>query len=284
MADDLQEIQDFRGLSAGTIVRRISGEKEQQGVFVKLTDENDGFIAGDVLDLKAGEFLAEIGVVRPVDGDKLYQRTSNFNQGGEQAEQALGVVRGWTLYRDNPTLQNEITEFVSAAFSPAQILAWKKDDALKNVFVPIQQRFKIGRFKEKIDYDKIRKERFNEQLVNLQSGKHLTYVAFVPREGSHMPMFYSIGTKPHLETVKQLEREPYSFRPNHGGHIKCVSEEPGQPKRFLMDAGSNDLGAGMHTSLATAEMLVENLLALYTGDFEVKPVPGRDAFGLQQSY
>jgi hypothetical protein len=220
--------------------------------------------------------------VRPADGDKLYVHKSRFD-GGEKANEALEIVQSWTLFRDQPALQTDILNFVQTAFSPAQLLAWKKEDSLKFVFVPIQQRFKIGRFKEKIDYDKVRLERFRDQMARLQSGKHMTYVAFIPREGSHMPMFYSIGTKPHLETMKVLEREPFGFRPNHGGHIKCLSEEAGQPKRFLMDAGSNDLGAGMNTSLATAEMVVESLLALY-GDFEIKPVPGRDAFGIQQSY
>lgn len=282
MLDYLQEIQDYKTLAAGTVVRRVAGEKDQQGAFVRVTDENDGIIIAEVLDLKTGEYLAEAGIVRPAAGDKLYAHNTRFD-GGDKSNEALEIVRSWVLFRDHPALQKDIYDFVQTAFSPAQLLTWKKEDSLKFLFVPVQQRFKIGRFKEKIDYDKVRLDRFRDQLANLQSGKHMTYVAFIPREGSHMPMFYSIGTKPHLETMKVLEREPYAFRPNHGGHIKCVSEEPGEPKRFLVDAGSNDLGAGMHTSLATAEMIVENMLQLY-GDFEYKPVPGRDAFGIQQSY
>ncbi|MCR9142458.1 MAG: hypothetical protein NXI24_09420 [bacterium] len=284
MPDDsyLQEIQDFSSLEAGSVIRRVVGEKDQQGSYIRATDENDGIIVAEVLDLKAGEFLAEAGIVRPADGDKLYVHKTKFD-GGDKANDALEIVQSWTLFKNEPNFQAEILEFVQMAFSPAQLLAWKKEDSLKNLFVPIQQRFKIGRFKEKVDYDKIRLERFRDQMTRLQSGKHMTYVAFIPREGSHKPMFYSIGTKPHLETMKVLEREPYSFRPNHGGHIKCLSEEEGQPKRFLMDAGSNDLGAGMNTSLATAEMVVESLIELYA-DFEIKPVPGRDAFGIQQSY
>jgi hypothetical protein len=282
MLDYLQSLQDINALSPGSIVRRVAGEKDQQGCFVRLTDEGDGLIVTEVLDLKAGEYLAEAGIVRPAPGEQLYVHNSKFD-GSEGANDALEIVRTWVLFREQPALQREILEFVQRAFSPAQLLRWKKEDSLKYLFVPVQQRFKIGRFKEKVDYDKIRLERFQEQLAALHSGKHMTYVAFIPREGSHVPMFYSIGTKPHLETMKSLEREPFGFRPNHGGHIKCVSEEPGEMKRFLVDAGSNDLGAGMHTSLATAEMIVENLLSLY-GDFEYKPVPGRDAFGLQQSY
>ena len=282
MPDYLQEISDFKSLEAGTVVRRVLGDKDQQGAFIKLTDEQDGLILAEVLDLKAGEYLAEAGIVRPAPDQKLYAHKSRFD-GSPTANEALEIVKSWVLFRDTPALQQDILNFVQMAFSPDQLLAWKKEDSLKFVFVPVQQRFKIGRFKEKIDYDKVRTERFQQQLAALNSGKHMTYIAFIPREGSHMPMFYSAGTKPHLESIKLLEREPYSFRPNHGGHIKCVSEEPGQPKRFLVDAGSNDLGAGMNTSLATAEMIVENMLALYK-DYEYKPVPGRDAFGLQQSY
>ncbi len=128
----------------------------------------------------------------------------------------------------------------------------------------------------------MRVERFGEALRSLFGGKHMTYVAFIPREGSSDPMFYTIGTKPHLETMKQLEREPFGFRPNNGGHIKCVDEGEGKPV-LLVDAGSNDLGAGMHTPLAIAELVVEALKKLYP-DLEYRPMAGRGAFGLQQSY
>ncbi len=283
MESYLKEVSDLSTIEKGSVVRRQGNGKNQQGHYVRPADEGEGLIVAEVLDLSTGEYIAEAGILRPTDGDTFYVHQSRFGQDAEKTQSALEVVKSWSLFEKSPALHQDILAFVQAAFSPEQVLAWKRNDELKNLFVPIQQKFKIGRFEEKIDYDKVREERFGEQLVALHSGKHMTYVAFIPREGSHKPMFYSIGTKPHLETLKNLEREPFAFRPNHGGHIKCVIEEAGEQKQFLVDAGSNDLGAGMHTSVAIAEMVVEALLELYP-DHAYKPLPGREAFGLQQSY
>jgi hypothetical protein len=279
----LRPVTDFRSVAAGQVVRRIGGEKDQQGRFVRINDEGDGMIVVEVVDLKTHEYLAEVGVIRPATGDALYVHDSQFGDDPISRE-ALDTVKNWSLLREHPELRDGILEFVQSAFSPAQIRDWKKRDHLRWLFVPIQHKFKIGRHKEKIDWDKKRDELFLHELRALNSGKHMTYVAFIPRDTNHQPMYYTYGTKPHLETMKQLEREPFAFRPNQGGHIKCVDERDGV-KVILVDAGSNDLGAGMHTPLAIAEMVVEGLKKLYPGEsFEYRPLPGREAFGLEQSY
>ena len=78
-----------------------------------------------------------------------------------------------------------------------------------------------------------------------------------------------------------LEGE-FAFHPNHGGHIKCVLDQD-EEATLLVDAGSNDLGAGIAASLATAEMIAEALKTLYP-EFRYQPLAGRGAFGIQQSY
>ncbi|MCB1324052.1 MAG: hypothetical protein H7A21_01035 [Spirochaetales bacterium] len=282
MEDYLEEVSDIQAFRAGDIVRRIGKQKDQQGGYRSLTEDGSGLIVVEVLDLAQEAFVAEAGIIRPEADQRIYRHKSRFDE-DQRAQDAMEILLSWTLFREHAALQGAMVQFVQTAYSPAQILKWKKDDRLRSLFVPVQQRFKIGRFKEKVDLDLLRRERFREQLQALHSGKHMTYVAFIPRDTNNEPMFFSIGTKPHLETKKVLEREQYAFHPNHGGHIKCLADDPEKPKLLLVDAGSNDLGAGMHAPLATAEMIVEALKEAYP-EFEYEAVEGRGAFGIQQSY
>lgn len=281
LPDCVTPVAELQQLQSGAIVRRRAPGKDQQGRFVRLQEDGQSFVVEDVIDLVQHEYLAEAGIIRPGPGEQLYQYDSVFGE-DPLSREALDTLSGWSLYKEHPELRNEITQFVRRAFSPSQIKDWKRKESLRSLFVTIQHRFRIGRHREKTDWNKVRLERFGEALRSLHSGKHMTYVAFIPRDSSHEPMYFTIGTKPHLETSKQLEREPFAFRPNHGGHIKCVEEVEGV-KVVLVDAGSNDLGAGMHTPLAIAEMVAEGLKRLYP-DLDYRPVPGREAFGLQQSY
>lgn len=273
---------DIPSLPAGCIVRRLGGGKDQQGRFIKPSDDGKAMVVMDVIDLSQQEYLTEGGIVRPDEGDILLRHKHHFED-SPKAEAAMQIIQGWPLYRDREELQQPITEFVQNAFSPEEILAMKKADDLKPLFVTIQHRFQIGRHTPKIDWEKVRWERFQEALDALYDGNHLTYVAFIPSDMNHDPKFFSIGTKPHVETVKQLEREEFYFKPTNGGHIKVVSALNETPKRFLVDAGSNEYGAGVKASISTAELICDMLEKIHPGA-EYIPVKGRDAYGVQQSY
>ncbi len=277
----LIKVESLAEFSQGMVVRRVGSGKIQQGGFVKLTDDGQGMILLNVIDLKVGEFAAEAGVIKPEPGDELYRHPARGENAALQ-EKARQVLANWALYSKHPELVNEMLEFMEVAFSAEHVLYLKRNEMLPFLFVPLQERFKIGKHEEKIDWEKIRDERFAQKITELTEGKHITYVAFIPTDTSHEPMFYSIGTKPHIETMKNLEREPFAFKPNRGGHIKIVSARD-EPRKYVVDAGSNDLGRGMHTSRAVAETIT---LALqeYFPDFEFIPLPGRDAYGLQQSW
>ncbi|MCB1307905.1 MAG: hypothetical protein KDK30_06995 [Leptospiraceae bacterium] len=281
MESYLENITSETALTEGEVIRRTNAEKDQQGAFRKLTEDGAGWIVTDVIDISKGEYISEAGIIRPTDGDQLYRHKSRFGTDNEDDE-ALEILYSWPLYRDSPRLQKSMLEFCRASFSPQQLLSWKKNDDLKKLFVPMQQKFKIGRFVEKVDVNKLRDNRFREQLLAMHSGKHMTYICFLPQGQNMKPLFFSYGTKPHIETLKELQRQPFAFKPTHGGHIKCVREEGGQ-KEFLVDAGSNEFGVGMQTPLSTAEMVVDALQENWP-EFDYTPVPGRDAFGLQQSY
>ena len=277
-----KKIDSADSLSAGDIVRRVSqsGDKDQQGMFVKLDDDKSLLVA-EVLDINAGNYIAEGGKLRLEPTDTIYRGVNTFRS-SPAAEDARKVLTAWPLLKDHADIQDQIITFFEAAYFPEQILDLKKSDNLKLVFVPTQEKFKIGKFKEKVNWNQVREEKFTQALNSLADGKHLTYIAFIPTDSNHKPLFYTIGTKPHLETHKNLEREAYYFKPTHGGHIKIVSAE-NEPKKFIVDAGSNEYGVGVKTSVSTAEFVTDALAEIYP-DYIFQPLPGRDAYGTQQSY
>lgn len=277
-----QQVNSIGEIPGGSIAIRKNEAKFQQGGSLGLNEGGDGLVVSDVLNLNDFTYLAEAGIIKPAEGDLLYRCDDTFAN-SSKADRAREVLQGWTLFQKYAPLQKDMLAFLYNSFCPEQILTWKKEEQLSNLFVPMQQKFKIGKFTEKVDYDKELVDRFRNQLSELYDGKHLTYVAFIPREKNKLPRFYSIGTKPHLETRSNLREHPGGFNPNMGGHIAVLSREDEVPKRFLVDAGSYDLGAGMQTSLAVAELVTTNLSKLYP-DFQFKPVAGRGAHGAQQSY
>jgi hypothetical protein len=280
MEHHLTKVEELDSLKSGDIIRRVSPAREQQGVFVKR--EADGaLIVCDVIDLVECAFLAEAGVIRPGPEDEIFRLGHRFGE-ASNSEQARQVVRNWSLFREYPAIQKEIMTFVENTYTTNQIMELNKSGNLRALFVPIQQKFKIGKFTEKVDWDKIRDDRFKQALEAMGEGGHMTYVAFIPGEQNHKPLFYTIGTKPHQETIVALNREHFAFKPSHAGHIKLLSSVEGK-KHFAVDAGSNFLGAGIHTSLPTAEMVTDALDELFPGH-RFEAMAGRGAFGIQQSY
>ncbi|MCE9597515.1 MAG: hypothetical protein K8S54_06065 [Spirochaetia bacterium] len=280
MEELLQEVSDLQTLKEGDILRRQSPTRKQQGVFVKHNPEG-GLILCDVVDLLECTFAAEAAVIRPLPEDKILLATGPFDD-GKRSQEATQIVLNWSLFREHPEHQKAILQFIKSVYFPIQIIELNKAGNMREVFVPVQQKFKIGKFKEKIDWEKIRDEKFVAAIEALAEGAHMTYVAFIPGEQNHKPLFYTIGTKPHQETIVALNREQFAFKPTHAGHIKILSEGTDK-KRFIADAGSNFLGAGIHTSLPTAEMVTEALKELFP-NYEFQAIAGRGAFGIQQSY
>ncbi len=280
--DFLRPIEVVTALVAGQVLRRISPDRVIQGGVRGLTEAGDGAIVAEVVNLHTPSFVAEAGIVRPGSEDRLFVLEDSFSGRTEDAP-ALQIVREWVLFREHRSLQSAILDFVRTSYSPRHLLHLKRNELLAQLFVPVQERFKIGKFQETVDWEAVGAKRFLDLLNSLDDGKHITYVAFIPKETSGQPRFYSIGTKPHLETLASLKREPFAFRPNHGGHIKIVSAQGEEPRRFVVDAGSNDLGSGMHTALAVANLVTEALREAYPGP-EYTPLAGRGAHGLHQSY
>lgn len=279
--DFLQPVSDLTNIAPGTILRRTAPDRTQQGGFRGLNETGDAAIVAEVVTMHTPGFVAEVGLVRPGPEDKLHVLTDTFGSGDDQ--QALLVLQEWVLFREHASLQADMLQFMRTSYSPRQILFLKTRDLLAHLFVPLQQRFKIGKFKEKVDWVAVAAERFKQHLDTLEDGAHITYVAFIPKDTSGLPRFYSVGTKPHLETLARLKREPFGFPPNHGGHIKVVSEVGETPRRFVVDAGSNDLGSGSYTALAVAQFVTDALAQIYPGA-EYVPLAGRGAHGLHQSY
>jgi hypothetical protein len=265
-------------LKMGTIVRRINDEKDQQGCFVKY-DEDENLILVNVIDLKQVSFLASEGLLKR-EGDEIYYYESSFKKNPKSTE-ALNIIKEWALYEKNPELQKGILRFVQSVFVPQQIIQWQKEDTLVNLFVPIQQKFRIGRFKERRNPDRMMKDQFRQWLEELQPGDHLTYVAMIPQSSGYKPGFFSAGTRPHQVTESVLLDAEFNFQPTHAGHVR-VERKKGTAV-FYVDAGSNYLGRGNKTPIRIAKE-VSGAMAKTYPDFTFIPLQGRDAFGNAQSY
>jgi len=262
-----------------SILRRINKEKIQQGVFTGM-DDNGGYILVNVIDIADSSYLADAGIIRPAKGDSFYRFTTGFNSSpGSSA--AMDILESWSLYVKHPEFRKPMTEFMKTSFTPEHILYLKKSDSLNVLFIPMQQKLKIGRYRETVNPEAIRKERFREQIKNLKPGDHITYIAMIPQTSTYDPKFYSIGTKPHEETHLSLRSESFNFKPTHGGHIKAEKRDGGIV--YYVDAGSNYIGKGVKTKLETAEGVVKALRRDCSG-YTFIPLEGRGAFGTEQSY
>lgn len=262
-----------------SIIRRMNQSKVQQGIFTGM-DDTGGYILVNVIDIADSSYLADAGIIRPVKGDSLYRFTTGFSTSPGSAA-AMEILEAWTLYIKHPEFQKPMTEFMKTSFTPEHILYLKKTDSLNTLFIPMQQKLKIGRFRETVNPEAVRKERFREQLKNLKAGEHITYIAMIPQTSTYDPKFYSIGTKPHEETHLSLRSESFNFKPTHGGHIKA--EKKGDGMIYYVDAGSNYIGKGVKTRLETAESVVKAMSREYSA-YRFVPLEGRGAFGTEQSY
>lgn len=275
----IKQIESGEEIPARSILRRITKGKEQQGGFTGL-DDSGGYILINVIDIAESSYLADAGIIRPTKDDSLFVFTTGFNATANSAA-AMDILTSWSLYQKNPELQRPMAEFMKTSFTPEHILYLKKTDSLDTLFIPMQQKLKTGRYRETVNPDAVRKERFREQLKRLKAGEHMTYIALIPQTSTYDAKFYSIGTKPHEETHFSLRSESFNFKPTHGGHIKA--EKNGDGMIYYVDAGSNYIGKGVKTKLETAESVVKAMTREYSG-YRFIPLEGRSAFGTEQSY
>lgn len=280
MIEPFIPLTNRRTIEPGTLIRRVGEGKDQQGCFLHF-DEGAGMILANIVDMKEGSLAAAHGILKPRRGDALYRYPSSFHD-SPAAPGALALVRKWPLFTRHPSLQGRIIEFIATAFAPEQILDFERSDRLPFLFVPVQQMFRIGRFSERRNPERVCNDAFMIWLESLQRGDHITYVALVMEQKHHVPRFYSIGTKPHEETAERLKNEEFNFKATHGGHIKAMGVKEGL-KHFVVDAGSTYLGRGVKTPLHVSRSVAKSLKKVYP-DFEFTPLEGRGAFGTQQSY
>jgi len=138
-------LKDFTIISPGTIIKRQNNKlnKLQQGVFIAY---DDGVVVKNVIDLKNNSFIAAEGIIYPDKDDILYYYVTSFAT-SPKASKAMKIIYEWPLYQKHQELSLHIEQFVKTAFVPEQILEFQKNDTLQTLFVPIQQYFRIGRYK-----------------------------------------------------------------------------------------------------------------------------------------
>jgi hypothetical protein len=279
MSNYFSPVSNTAEIKPGTIIRRAGSGKDQQGRFTGY-DDNMGLIVVSVVDLSIPSYAAPAGIIRPAPEDKLFIFNDTFRN-SKDSSKAFEILTAWPLYRKHIELQPQIEDFIKTTYSPSQILDFKKNDTLNKLFIPMQQKLKIGRFQVKENPERTGYNSFLKILETLKPGEHITYLAMIPATSSFKPKFYSIGTKPHEETFMSLRSESFNFKPTHGGHIRSVKE--GDKIIYQVDAGSNFIGKGIKTKIDTARN-ISNALKKEYKKFSFVPLEGRGAFGREQSY
>lgn len=281
MEEYYEIVDDFTKLLLGTIIRHVDNNKDYQCVFIRYQETGNANVINVINNLINGTLVASEQTIVFSPNNTFYRSKSSFKN-NPNSEKALKIVKNWSLFKENPPLQSSILQFVVVSYFPEQVLHWQRTEQLNLLFVPIQQKFRIGRFKERRNPDRVCKERFKMWLDSLEDGHHITYVAIVSDKQSDIPKFFSCGTKPHVVTESVLMEMAFNFKPNYGGHIKAHGKLNGK-KHFLVDAGSEHLGRGIKTALKDAEKIA-NALKLCYPEYEYTPLPGRGAFGHGQSF
>jgi hypothetical protein len=182
-------------LTPGTIIRRIGEGKDQQGSFLEY-DPDDNMILINIIDLTNGTLVASMGVLRPRRDDRIFYSSSSFDS-GPASRKALAIIREWPLYKKHAALQEQILDFIGLVYAPEQILRLSETGALNFLFVPVQQKFRIGRFTERRSPERVCNDIFLQRLQTLHRGSHITYLALVLQQKHYIPRFYSAGTKSH---------------------------------------------------------------------------------------
>jgi hypothetical protein len=243
--------------------------------------DDDALILENVIDMNATNFITDRGLLIPADHDKLYLFDSVWAK-DEDSQNALGIVQRWLLYRELPHMQKHIIKFVTNSFAPAFIIFLEEMEALKHVFIPVQQRLRIGRFSEKVLWEELNIHRFHSMLKDLVPNQHITYMGYLPQGIARRPMFYSNGIITHLETDMKLKNEPFLYPSNCGGNIKFLKEHQNR-KYFLVDAGASYKGNGVKSTLEEANAIIGYLKKLYP-EFRFIPIEGRGAIGSRCSF
>jgi hypothetical protein len=270
MDKTLKPIKTIKNLEPGTIIRRISDSKDQQGSFLKF-DEEHNMILANIIDMATGTLIANEAVLKSQSGDKIFYYDSSFDD-SPLSKKALTIVKEWPLFKEHKNLQDRILSFIRVTWVPEQIVEMSRTRTLQHLFVPLQQRFRIGRFKELRDPDRVCNDTFILWLQSLGEGSHITYLATIPGRSDAVPRFYSTGAKKHEETVKLLHKEKFRFDPTHGGHIRAAGVKSGK-KHFNVDAGCNYLGLGVKTPLSVCQLVSNALKSVYP-EFEFTPLEG----------
>ncbi len=269
----LKPLNTKDGLEPGTIVRRIGNGKDQQGSFLEF-DDTYNMILANIIDMQSGNLVASEAVLKPRQNDKLYYYASSFGN-SPLSENAEKIIAEWPLYKKHPDLQDQIMNFIGLTYAPEQIVEMSENDSLHLLFIPVQQKFRIGRFKEGRSMERVCNDLFMLWLESVKPGSHITYLARILHQNDQGALFYSTGTATHDKTAVQLRKEIYTFDPTHGGHIKAGGLK-GARRHFLVDAGSKYMGLGVKTPLHVSEVVVNALRETYQ-EFEFTPVEGQGA-------
>ncbi|MBN1501355.1 MAG: hypothetical protein JW982_14440 [Spirochaetes bacterium] len=276
----VRKVESGQIIPDNSYILRINKNTAQLGSFRSYHDENT-VILRNVIDLINNEYITDEGILRSDKSDELFLIESCYAK-NIQTDKALNMIYNWALFAKYKSYQPGILNFVKTTFSPEFILWAKKEGYLSCIFIPIQQKFKIGRFSQNSRWEDINKIDFKTKLETLTENDYLTYIGYLPQHIIEDPMFYSTGKISHIETDLRLKKAPFLYNSNCGGNIKFLNEKR-NARYFLVDAGASYKGKGVNATKEHACDVIAHLKKMYP-EFYFLPASGRDALGVNCTF
>lgn len=270
-----KQIADFK---AGEVLIKVYKDTICMGRVISA--DNEKIVLESIIDLNAATMIAEQGFMKILENESYYSVDTDFSF--DECKDALSAIETSALYTANPAKKKEIVSFTASVFPPRFILFLKKKNMLSTIFVPAQQKLRIGKYTGLEKWEDVNKTRFRSMLEELCENEYITYMACLPEGRSKKALFFTSGTETHVETDKKLKKELPSCQTNCGGNIKLYRKD-GETKYYIVDAGSNFKGHGVDASIEEASSVSSYLKNLFP-DFKFIPAHGRGGVGSKSSF
>lgn len=262
-------------LTKGTFIIRISETDHliELGKFCGYKNEN-AIILKNIIDLKNNEYFAESGILKITSKDEIFI-IENRKYTHEQLKRFIRIIKNWALFPKLLKNREKYINFILSTF-PYEFIFWCEENLLLNhIFIPVQQKFKIGKYSNFSKWEDYNHSNFKWRLDKLYNDDYITYMGRIPVCAGDRMFFYSKGKFSHIETEHKLKCEPVIYDTNCGGSIKCV-KNINNVKFFVVDAGSTYKGKGALATFGEADIVADYLNKMYP-EFVFMPARGRKA-------
>ena len=182
-----KQIADFK---AGEVLIKVYKDTICMGRVISA--DNEKIVLESIIDLNAATMIAEQGFMKILDNESYFSVDTDFSF--DECKDALSVIETSALYTANPAKRKDIVSFTASVFPPRFILFLKKKNMLSTIFVPAQQKLRIGKYTGLEKWEDVNKNRFRNMLEELCENEYIKNMACLPEGRSKRDLLFTSGT------------------------------------------------------------------------------------------